>query len=689
LFGKGIHLERNVTIAEPIENTPMEKHAVSRITLSSLDWTLSCWRPYAWRLGKSREIGFPIKPDLETISAKVPGSAQQALLDAEKIPDWTVGMNSLACEWIEHRHWDFSATLPADSLEPGEQIFLCAEGLDYSGWILVDSKEVGEFSGALITHRFDLTDALSEDKPHELSIVFDQAPQEQGQIGYTSRSQHFKPRFSYSWDWTPRVVPVGVWDTLSLLSGTQCAINATKTTTTLAEDNQTGQLVVELQLDTALASPEEVGDVRVALGNKDCCQFISATGVFASDTLRFDIGNIPVEAWWPNGLGKPKTYTLTISAEVRGQAWSEERTIGFKRVHWLPCEGAAPDAEPWICEINGEAIFLQGANWTPPRTCYHDSTDDEYRKLIALYRDMGANLLRVWGGAILEKEIFYRLCDEAGILVWQEFPLSSSGVENWPPEDTDAIDALRGFCKSYIRRRSHHPSLLIWCGGNELTDGGSRGGVDTPCDNSHPCLSAMKTAVEQEDPTHRFLPTSPSGPLFFGQADQYGTGLLHDVHGPWGFSDEWANTMEEWREYWRGDDALFRSETGMPGPQALEPMLKYAGDNALSKLWPPTSEYWRHTSAWWAQWQRFKETLAGLPADKVLAKYIELAQQKQAEAYGIAAESCKRRFPKCGGFIVWMGHDSFPCPSNNSFIDYDRNPKPAYFALKKVFEAEA
>jgi beta-mannosidase len=73
----------------------MEKHTVSRITLSSLDWTLSCWRPYAGRLGKSREIGFPIKPGLEAISAKVPGSVQQALLDAGKIPDWTVGMNSL------------------------------------------------------------------------------------------------------------------------------------------------------------------------------------------------------------------------------------------------------------------------------------------------------------------------------------------------------------------------------------------------------------------------------------------------------------------------------------------------------------------------------------------------------------------------------------------------------------------
>ena len=92
-----------------------------------------------------------------------------------------------------------------------------------------------------------------------------------------------------------------------------------------------------------------------------------------------------------------------------------------------------------------------------------------------------------------------------------------------------------------------------------------------------------------------------------------------------------------------------------------------------------------HTSSWWIMWDRYKPILVGLDADKALEQYVELTQHHQAEAYAIAASSCKRRFPKCGGFIIWMGHDLYPCPANNSVIDFDRKPKPAYHALKGVF----
>ena len=657
---------------------------MAHLDLSTLEWTLSCWRPYSWRLG--REEGSPIVPDIGPIPASIPCSVQQALLNAGLIPDYAKGLQSLACEWVEHRHWEFRAMVPAGVCPPGERVFLNAEGLDYSGWVLVDGEEAGTFAGTLMPHRIELPKAFSEDRAHKLSIVFAEPPPEQGQMGYTSASKYYKPRYAYSWDWTPRVVPIGIWDGLSLSSGARCAIRPVHTRALLDEDLRTGSLEIELALDGDLAAPEDVGPVEAILGGAGCCGLVSISGRFEGTRLTLKASGLSIEGWWPNGLGHPKTYVLSISAEVRGQRWCCERTVGFKRVRWLANEGSPADAEPWICEVNKEPVFLQGANWVPPRTCYPDSTEQEYRRLIELYRDMGANVLRVWGGAILEKELFYRLCDEAGILVWQEFPLSSSGVENWPPEDPESIEAVCRIAESYIERRAHHPSLLLWCGGNELTDGGSRGGEVIPCDCTHPCLAALQEVVEREDPGRRFLATSPTGPLFFGEASKYGTGKLHDVHGPWGFMKEHMADMAAWRAYWEGDDALFRSEVGMPGPHDLEPMLRYAGEEGIRNVWPPATDYWRHTAAWWTQWARFEETLGALEAKEALTQYIECGQRDQAEAYAFAAAVCKKRFPQCGGFIIWMGHDAFPCPANNSVIDYDRNPKPAYYALKKVFE---
>ncbi len=117
-----------------------------------------------------------------------------------------------------------------------------------------------------------------------------------------------------------------------------------------------------------------------------------------------------VNPWWPNGEGAQSLYTLLVRADGKVIA---ERRIGFKRVRWLPCEGGAEDALPWICEINRRAVFLQGVNWTPVQVDYPAVTKTQYASRIDLYRQMGANLLRVWGGAFLERESFYDLCDEA------------------------------------------------------------------------------------------------------------------------------------------------------------------------------------------------------------------------------------------------------------------------------------
>jgi len=319
-------------------------------------------------------------------------------------------------------------------------------------------------------------------------------------------------------------------------------------------------------------------------------------------------------------------------------------------------------------------------NWTPIRPNFADLTPADYRKRVKLYQDLGCTIFRVWGGAFLEKTWFYDFCDELGILVWQEFPLSSSGVDNYPPDDPQTIEELSRVVESYILRRHEHPSLIIWSGGNELSKGLEQNTpeYDIPVDASHPLIQRFAQITGALDPERRFLPTSPSGPIFSARDENYGKGMHWDVHGPWNAVGPLSG---KWQKHWERDDSLIRSEVGAPGPSPLEIIEKYQGECAA---FPASfaNPLWRRTS-WWIEWHEFLAEHQREPKD--LAEYVRWGQQRQAEALSFAANVSKNRFPQCGGFIVWMGHDSFPCMANTAIIDFEGNPKPAALELKKIF----
>ncbi len=640
-----------------------------QVDLTRQKWTLRGYRPNYWQQRRTVETDDHWQPDIGPIPARVPGSAQTALRAAGWLPDWNVGLNSLKCEWVEHRQWEFRTRLKPMTPTLRESVILHCDGLDYSGVVAIDTKIVGRFRGALVRHRFDLTDAVADGKPHTLSIIFEPSPQEQGQVGATSKSEFFKPRYNYSWDWCPRFVPAGIWDRL-WIEWSPPRPRVIKVLTSLAEDLRTGRVNVffENEGDEAAAT--------VTLRRNDSQIATSRQAIPRGEhVVRLD--NVQVEPWFPNGHGRQPLYELNVASA--GEE-IDRRSVGFKRVRWLPNEGAPATARPMVCEVNGEPIFLQGVNWTPIRMDYHDTPPAEYRARINLYKKMGCNVLRVWGGAFLEREIFYDLCDRAGILVWQEFPLSSSGHENYAPEKAEAIKELEKISTDYIRRRGHHACKLLWCGGNELQTLPNEKGEQFPLTESHPALAALKRVVEREDPETRYLPTSPAGPIFYATPETIGSGIHHHVHGPWNH----FGPFESAEEYWSKDDTTFRSETGMPGAQSLKLMKKYSGG---CDLWPPTKDnpLWVHSSLWWLPKDRFKRELRGLQGAARMKKFVQLSQDFQSRILELAAGSCKERFPRCAGFIIWMGHDCFPCLANTSIIDVEGNPKPAYHAVAKVF----
>jgi len=641
--------------------------------LSGLEWRLAGFAPFTWCSIPAEGIGAAPSAEIPAIPAPVPGSVQMALRQVGLLPDWNVGLQARECEWVEHRHWVYEAALPDEWVQGGAAVRLRCLGLDGFGLIRLNGKEVGRFANAFVPHVFDLTPGLAA-TGNLLQIIFEFSPRWLG-CGYTSKITEWKPRFNYTWDWVPRLVQIGIWDAIALevtdgveLEGLVCTTDASRTP-------PAGILHVKG------CGRGDVAAVYVSLTGGET--IVREERVFAGDFVAgLTWTGLPVDLWWPHTHGPQPLYRLTCRLlDAQGNVVDEEvRQVGFRHIAWEPCEGAPRGADPWLCVVNGQRVFLQGVNWTPIRSNFADVTDQDVRQRLELYKDLGCNILRVWGGAVLERSNFYRACDELGILVWQEFPLSSSGLENWPPEDPTAIREMAAIAASYIQRRQHHACLAVWCGGNELQGGldGSKTGGGKPVDATHPMIAQLKRVVEECDGGRRFLPTSSSGPRFVASEADYGKGLHWDVHGPWkaeGPLDPY------WARYWRGDDALLRSETGSPGASPADLIRQYAGE---CEVMPASiaNPLWRRTS-WWIEWDRFIAERGREPA--TLDEYVAWSQGRQADALAIAVGAVKDRFPRAGGVILWMGHDCFPCTANTSIVDFHGRPKPAALAVGEIF----
>lgn len=651
--------------------------AIQSYDVSVLDWKLWGYRPNYWKMDFDFEKLSGKWAEYADIDFEIPGSVQMALKNASIIEDWNIGLNSKDIEWIENRHWLIASKIPDEWIpEEGKKMLLECGGLDYIGVVLVNGKETGRFDNAFIPYTFDITENLN-DNNNTIVFAFECPPNYLGQIGYTSQIRDWKPRFNYGWDWMPRIVQTGIWDDVSLtvkdkkaasLSRIQVLANADK-----REDK--GSLSIKAEPDYRALK----GKVKVELTDSDGKEVFSETILTSHLSIGKTWDNIPIKRWFPNGLGNQILYDLNlILFDEKGTVCQQNNyRIGFRNLQWLPTEGASVDADHWLCSVNNQSFFLQGINWTPIRPNFADLTQMDYRKLLVSYKKMGVNAIRIWGGGFPEKDWLYNMCDEMGILIWQDFPLSSSGLENYPPEGEKEIYEISKIVEHYVIRLGHHPSLMLWCGGNELYQ---KGDV-APITDSHKMIAAVKKVVMSLDPTRKFVPASPSGPSLSNNPDLYGQGISWDVHGPWNLPfTQPSNYMELVKNFWTKNDAMMHSEAGVPGAMSIEMMEKYKGEYDILPA-DTSNPLWRNVN-WWVQWNEY---IAGGNNPNNLKNYVTWSQQRQSEGLSTAVKAAKQRFPGCGGFFIWMGHDSFPCMENTSILDFEGNPKPVVEKLAEIF----
>ncbi len=647
--------------------------------LTTQEWKLWGYRPETWKVNFNFENLSGTWAEYSDIPVEIPSSVRGALLKEGVISDWNVGLNSTQSEWIENRHWLFVTKIP-DSWIPNKEdkFILHCNGLDYKGVLLINGKHAGHFSNSFVQHNFDITSFL-KDKNNTIAIAFECAPRHLGHITYTSQIKDWKPRFNYGWDWMPRIVQTGITDAvwLSVEKKDQASIDNIQIITDADKAKDRGILKIKAELNKEALK----GKIEVSLfdlnGRRIIKEIVPNKKILEQKTW----DNIRIKRWWPNGVGKQNLYILNIklSDKTGKEIISITRKVGFKNIKWLPCDGAREDADPWICSVNNKPIFLQGVNWTPIRPNYADLKKKDYKKLLSIYKSLGVNVLRIWGGGFAEKQWLYDMSDEMGIMLWQDFPLSSSNIDNNPPEGLEEIEGITTIVKSYLNTNQHHVSILLWCAGNELYDSNN-----VPLTDKHKMIGAMKDLVSMMDPSRRFVDGSPSGPNASAVRSNFGSGNNWDTHGPWTlpFSLE-DKTMISVNDFWSKNDALFISEAGVPGAMSSDMIKKYSGGyNPL----PASIEnpLWRNIN-WWIDWDTFIEDNNGQPTDN-LETYVSWSQKRQSIGLSIAVKNKKDQFPRCGGFIIWMGHDSFPCMINTSIIDFDGNVKPAAIELSKIWK---
>ena len=645
---------------------------------SNLEWKLWGFNPESWRWSMNSITDKP-NSVVRGIPITIPGSVQLALRQAGIIKDWNIGLNHQDCEWVENRNWVFSTKIPDDWLQKNKQINLVCNGLDDNGVVLVNGKEAGQFNNSFIPFTFDLNPFI-KDSNNTIQVVFNPPPRYIGTPYFTSKIKDWKPRFYYVWDWMPRNVQIGIWDDIiiEVTEKDQVVIDHLNVSTTANRFKDQGELTVSAEMTPNAMKGKLAIELKDKQGRFIINEIVPCTQIRDGKVWT----NLKVNRWFPNGQGEQFMYRLECTLyDERGNIRQETmQNIGFKNICWETNTNAPNGADPWLCVVNNKPLFLQGVNWTPIRPNFADLREEDYRKLITTYKNLGVNIFRVWGGAIIEKKWFYDLCDEMGILLWQEFPLSSSGFDNYPPETAPEIQAISVIARSYIKRLRHHVSLLMWCGGNELYEYGDTGIVT----DKHPMIRSLKEIVKAEDPQRRFVSASPSGINIWGGLDNFGKGINWDTHGPWSLPfTETDKTMSAVENYWQLDDALMHSEVGVAGASSAELINKYKGNypalpaNRENPLW--------NRFNWWIEWDEYKLDHQGKIPDSI-EEYVEWSQKRQTQGLTIALTACKKRFPACGGFIIWMGHDSYPCTANTSIIDFDGNPKPAALALSKIWK---
>jgi len=646
-----------------------------------------------WRVGSVRQKPFGDVNDLaevtEWLPAQVPGDVRLDLLRAGKINDPFFADNNEASQWVDARDWWYVRELEKEleleeelevelelELEGRGRAFLVFEGIDYQSAVFWNGKPLGRHVGMFSRQVFELP---TKDKGRKTNDAIGNAQLAVRIWGsdalpklhltpaqklwarlvkplYPPPSEPFPDRYAtlkcqmqFGWDFAPRLRTCGIWDEAHIIITHSVFIQDVWIKVQVPSSKvQVANLAITLMLDS-----DREQDVRVAFKVRGK-NFADDARTFVFDVhllrgtqvheLSFDLEN--VQLWNPWDRGEPNLYEIEtrVEAETGEPLDTHVETFGIRS---FELARTTYSREPWQFVINGEREFVRGANWVPMDALPARLTRNDYAARLQQARDANINFLRVWGGGLREKRAFYDLCDELGILVWQEFPFAGAILDRFPTHRAH-LQLIRAESGEIVRALRNHPSLVVWCGGNEFNPRGN-----------HTIVKTLRAVVKSQDGTRPFKPASP----------------YRDESHNWRVWHRLANL----RDY-RQDPTPFLSEFGLQALPNLESLKKFLPADALNA----PHRLWEYHHAELKKLGRYAQPLLASRTTMTVPEFIDATQRAQAFALQIAIEHMRRRKRHTAGVAIWQLNDCWPSISW-SVIDYYGTPKRAYFELQKLY----
>ncbi|WP_459645372.1 glycoside hydrolase family 2 protein [Kineococcus sp. NUM-3379] len=604
------------------------------------------------------------------VPATVPGVVHTDLLSAGLIPDPFDGDNEALLAWIGRTSWVYRATFPWSADGRARQD-LVAEGLDTVAVVRLNGTEVGRAANQNRTHRFDVT-ALLREGDNEVEVEFeatvDAAERLSALLGPRPHVNHHpynairKTASNHGWDWGIDVATVGIWRSLSLQSYDAVRIAAVRPLATV--EGTTGVLTAHVDLAWVEGA---TGTATVAVGVAGRTAEASAEAGQASVVVPVRVEDVAL--WWPRGYGEQNLHdvTVTLASGAGTEGWSAR--VGFRTV----TVDTAPDdaGSPFTVSVNDRPVYVRGANWIPDDPFLPRIDRAAYERSIRDAVDGNMNLLRVWGGGIYESEDFYDLCDELGVLVWQDFLFACAAYSEEEPLRSE----VEAEAREAVTRLSRHASLALWNGCNEniwgYVDWKWRAPLAGRTWGAGYYFDLLPSIVAELDPRTPYSAGSPFSYSEFLHPNDQNHGTMH-IWDVWNQVD-----YDVYRSY----TPRFVSEFGFQGPPAWSTLASVVHDEPLDPYGP---QMLVHQKAHEGNLKLERGLGKHLPRWRDIDGWHWATQLNQARAIAFGIEHFRSLFPHNTGAVVWQLNDEWPVVSWAA-VDSAGIRKPLWHALRRVF----
>ena len=634
------------------------------------------------------------------LSAEVPGTVHTDLMRHDKIRDPYFRMQEEEVQWVDKADWEYSCRFQvAEEFLEFDAVTLECLGLDtyadvylndklviladnfFVGWEKEVKKHLkpGENQLRIFFHS-PITVGLQALAKHKYGLPATNDQSERGGLGDKLVSVFLrKPGYHFGWDWGPRLVTSGIYRPIRLQGWNKARL----TDVYFHQDSLTdikAQLSARCEVESLVDHEALIeifqGDTLLAIQEVAMLQ--------GKNEFHIPLEIYDPQLWWTHDLGKPHLYNLTARLSYQRKPINAlTRKIGLRTIKIVQ----TPDKKgsSFYFELNGKPIFAKGANYIPNDMFIPRVGPEKYRNLIRSTVDANMNMLRIWGGGFYENDIFYDLCNEAGVLVWQDFMFACSMY----PGDPEFLRNVEEEAVYNVKRLRNHPCIALWCGNNEIDVAWSQYNEFMGWGWKQQYTMDQRRVIWNTYDTifHKLLPTVVGAHhpgMFYWPSSPFNVPGKHaNSHTPNGDIHYWGvwHAEHPFSAYY-DNIGRFMSEYGFQSFPELKTVKTYA----LPEDWnieSPVMAAHQRSGIGNLRIRSYMQQHYQVPKD--FAQFLYVGQLLQAEGIKMAIEAHRASMPYCMGSLYWQINDVWPVASWSG-MDYDQRWKAMHYFIKKAFE---